>query len=169
MSPKKIDNRLKTIEDESADGSGASTSGGQGGKIEFRDFLATGVHLRDDILPYEEQKRLLSNHSDIHELKVKQQKEKRDQYKALKNGEIKLAAHRAQRMNAGMGSQYKQNPILANKAQFSGIDQQVNMLPTENLAETNQDKRDELRNELQFRYQPQYQPSFNPKPRGPGS
>ncbi|MBX3709168.1 MAG: hypothetical protein KIT56_04065 [Gammaproteobacteria bacterium] len=143
-------------------------SGGQSGKIEFRDFLATGANLRDDLLSFEEKKHLIAIHQDVHELKVKQQKEKRQQYKDLKEGKIPLKTYREGLAASGMGAQYKANPMLANKAQFSGIDKQVNNLPTENLAETNQEKRDELLNELKYRLGYQPTPTFNPKPQGPG-
>lgn len=147
---------------------GTGSSGGQSGKIEFRDFVTSRADMRDDLLPFDEKKRLLSTHKDLNESKVKQQKEKRDHYKDLKNGKIPLAVHRAGLMGGGMNAQFKANPILANKAQFSGIDRQVNSLPTENLAETNQDARDELMNELKYRLGYEARPTFNPKPHGPG-
>lgn len=164
--------KKKPLNDSDKDGEGGETgtgsgTGGQGGKIAFRDFLATGENLRDDLLPFEERKRLLATHKDINEVKVKQQKEKRDHYKDLKNGKIALNTFRGL-MGKGMSSQFKPNPILANQAQFSGIDKQVTGLPNENLAETNQDKRDELLNELRYRLGYEARPSFNPKPHGPG-
>ncbi|VVC77283.1 hypothetical protein AQUSIP_26100 [Aquicella siphonis] len=167
MSSNKKHDKYRDI-NASGDDEGTGSSGGQSGQIEFHDFLATGANLRDDLLPFEEQKRLLSTHKDLHEAKVKQQKEKRDQYKDLKNGKVPLKAFREGLMASGLNAQYKANPILANKAQFSGIDRQVNALPTENLAETNQDKRDELLNELKYRLGYQPAPAFNPKPHGPG-
>jgi len=147
---------------------GTGSSGGQSGKIEFRDFVTSRAEMRDDLLPFEEIKHLITIHKDIHESKVEQQKAKRDQYKDLKNGKIPLQTFRAGLAGSGMNAQFKANPILANKAQFSGIDKQVNSLPTENLAETNQDKRDELLNELRYRLGYEARPTFNPKPQGPG-
>lgn len=157
---------LNESDTEGEGGSGTST-GGQGGKIAFRDFLATGQNLRDDLLPFEEKKRLIAAHQDIHEIKVKQQKEKRDHYKDLKNGKIALNTFRGL-MGKGASSAFKPNPILANQAQFSGIDKQVTSLPTENLAETNDDKRNELLNELKYQLGYEARPTFNPKPYGPG-
>ena len=162
------DKNKKYNSDQDEDDQTGAGSGGQGGKIAFKDFLTTGANWRDDTLPFEDQKRLLSQHLDLHEAKVKQQKEKRDQYKNLKEGKVSLAAHRAGVAGAGMSSQYKTNPILANKAQFSGMDRQVNVLPTENLADTNEEQRNELQNELQYRLGYQPTPTFNPKPHGPG-
>jgi hypothetical protein len=150
------------------DQTGTTGSGGQGGKIEFHDFLATGANVRDDLLSFEEKKHLIATHKDVHELKVKQQKEKRDQYKNLKEGKVTLKSFREGLMASGVNAQFKANPILARSAQFSGIDRQVNQLPTENLAETNQEKRDELLNELKYRLGYQPAPAFNPKPHGPG-
>lgn len=149
------------------DESGESGSTGQGGRIEFRDFMATTANIRDDLLPFEEKKRLLGMIKDYHELKVKDQKNKRDDYKQLKEGKVTLKDFRnGLAAAAGMSSQYKANPALANKAQFSGIDRQVNPLATENVADTNNDKRNELT--LDHRLTNKPAPAFNPKPRGPG-
>lgn len=137
--------------------------GGAGGKIEFRDFLSTGENKRDDLLSPEEKKRLLAVHQGEHEDRVKKQKELSEQRKALKDGKIPLQTYR-QGLMAGMSSQYKVNPVLANKAQFSGIDRQVNALPNENIAETNEEKRNELENQYRLRYAPQSAPKFHPKP-----
>lgn len=164
MSDRKL-NKNKDLNEDDAEGGASGDASG----IEFRDFVTPSTDWRDDQLPFDEKKRLLIVHQDIHELKVKAQKDKRDQYKELKQGKMALQDFR----NAlGASAQYKANPILANKAQFSGIDRQVNQLPNENVADTNPEKRDELRNELRNeltnRLQHQAKPSFNPKPRGPG-
>src|SRR5438045_902483 len=97
---------LKENQDGDSGDVGTGSSGGQSGKIEFRDFLASGANLRDDLLPIDEKKRLLSTHKDLHESKVKQQKEKRDQYKDLKNGKLPLQTYRAGLMGSGMSSQF---------------------------------------------------------------
>ena len=165
-----LNSRIDKETDSSTD-SGSDTgtsSGGQGGGIDFVDFTSTSVHTRDDLLSPEEKKRLLSTHKDINEVKVKQQKEKRDHYKDLKNGKISLLAHRAGLAAQNIIAKFKANPILANKAQFSGIDKTVSTLPNEALAETNEDKRNELQNELRHQLGYQNTPKFNPKPRGPG-
>lgn len=153
-------------EDDDSQGTAGSTGtgGGAAGQIEFRDFLASAENLRDDLLPPEERRRLLSVHKDTHEIRVKAQKDKRETYAQLKSGKISLQSFRHAGMGAGMSSQYKANPALANKAQFSGIDKQVIGDPTQNLAETNQDQRNELQNELRMRLGLQAAPKFNPKP-----
>ena len=139
---------------------------GRGGAIEFHDFVSSNAHWRDDELPFDERKRLLMVHQDVHELKVKAQKEKREHYRQLKEGKMSLETFRE---NYGANAQYKPNPILADKAQFSGsTDRQVNQLPNENIADTNPEQRNELRNELTHRLQYRPDPMFNPKPRGPG-
>jgi hypothetical protein len=170
-SDKSYDKKKQPLIDSDLEEGGSETgsgSGGQGGKIEFHDFLSTGANLRDDTLPFEEEKRLLSNHKDIHELKVKQQKDKRQQYKDLKDGKVPLKDFREGLRASGMSSQFKTNPELADKAQFSGIDKQVNPSPPENDADTNPEQRDELQNELRYRLGYQPTPTFNPKPHGPG-
>jgi len=165
---KKLNSFDRENEDDETGQDSASGTGGQSGQIEFHDFLATGANVRDDLLPYDEKRRLLSLHKDIHELRVKQQKEKRDQYKNLKEGKIPLNAYRDGLRASGGSAQFKTNPILAQSAQFSGIDRQVSGLPTENIADTNQEQRDELQNELRYRLGYQPAPTFNPKPQGPG-
>ncbi|RDI43761.1 hypothetical protein [Aquicella lusitana] len=150
--------------DQDTEGESGKGSGGKSGQIEFRDFLASGEHLRDDLLSSDEIRRLLSVHKDGHEDRVKLQKDKREQYKALKEGKISLAAHRQGLMGAGMSAQYKVNPILANKAQFSGVDRQINPIPEENIAETNNEKRNELQFQYNLRHRPEYAhaPKFIP-------
>lgn len=140
-----------------------SGSSGQSGAIEFRDFLTTASQTRDDLLSADEKKRLLSQHKDIHELRVKKQKEIRDNRQLLKNGQAEVRKANRQARLAAI-SPYKPNPILANKAQFSGIDRQVNALPTENVAETNAEMRDELEYQYRLRYAPNNAPQFHPKP-----
>lgn len=160
-----LDDKNKKNAEEGGSESGTG-SGGQGGKIEFRDFLATGPD-RDDLLSSEEQRILLSQLADIHEQKVKDQKQKRDEYKNVKEGKVALQDFRAGKMGMGVSAQYKVNPKLANKAQFSGVDRQVNVLPTENHADTNENDRNELQDELRYRMGYQATPKFNPKPHGP--
>lgn len=139
---------------------GESGQGGQTGQIAFTDFLASGKHLREDLLP-DEIKRLLAQHNDVNEASVKKQKDKRDQYKALKEGLMKL---RDFREKLGRLNEYRNHPILSNKAQFSGIDKQVNALPSEAELKTNDAPRNELENQYRLRYAPTAQPRFNPKP-----
>lgn len=163
-------NPKKLHEDEEESGSGQagsgeqSGSGGQGGKIAFRDFIKSGDSLRDDQLSPEERKRLLAVHRDAHEARVEKQKEQREKYADLKNGKVPLQQYRDGLANSGMNAAYRAHPVLSQKAQFSGIDRQVNSLPTENLSEANQEQRNEL--ELQYRLQHslQHTPKFNPKP-----
>ena len=105
-------------------------------------------------------------HGDTHELCVKKQKVLRDQYHQLKNGQITLQTYKQEVMGASMGSssQYQAHPALKDKPQFSGMDNKVNTLPSENIAETNNDKRNELDYQYRLRHQPQNAQKFNPKP-----
>lgn len=150
--------------DESGTEEGGEGEGGQSGQIEFRDFLGGAERMRDDLLSPEEKARLLSVHQDVHEIRVKKQKELREQRQALKDGKISLQNYREGLAGNGINSQYKANPILANKAQFSGIDRQVIALPNENVAETNPEQRDELEHRYRLSHRLENAPVFNPKP-----
>ncbi len=147
---------------------GESGEGGKSGSIEFHDFLSTGENIRDDMLSRDEIRRLLSTHKDSNELRVKSQKDKRDDYKKLKEGKMALQVFRETHGIGAGRSAFRANPALRDKAQFSGVDRQVNALPTENMADTNQEKKDELLNELRHRLGYAATPKFNPKPQGPG-
>ena len=151
------------------DSTGEGTSGGAGSQIAFVDFIGATDHKRDDLLPASEKKRLLSVHKDTNALRVTKQKETRDVRKALKDGKISLQTYRQGLGlgNTGMRSQYKANPALKDKAQFSGIDRQENVLPTENNSATNEEQRNELQNRLENRLTNTPQPRFNPKPHFP--
>lgn len=161
--PKLLPEQL--IDDESGRGTdeGSGGKGGKGGGIEFREFITSGERLRDDLLTGDEKRRLLSVHEGQHEGVVKKQKSTRDQRKQLKEGKVSLPAYRQGLASQG-GSQYKSHPVLSQKAQFSGIDRQVNSLPTENVADTNQEKRDELQYQYNLVHRPENAPRFNPKP-----
>jgi len=154
--------RNKRQEDEDREGGGASSSGSG---VQFRDFLGDKQANRDDLLSAEEIRRLMVVHGDVHEIKVKKQKELRDQRKSVREGKVSLNAFRQGLMGGGLASQYKVNPILADKAQFSGIDSQVTPLPDENIAETNPDLRDALEHQYRLQNQPRNAPHFHPKPK----
>jgi hypothetical protein len=141
---------------EGAEGTG--TSGGQGGQIEFRDFIGTGAGSREDLLAPQDKLHLLSMHKEVHETRVKKQKALREARLAVKQGKVSVDSYRQGLASAGTNAQYKANPILANKAQFSGIDRQVNALPNENVAETNPEQRYQLSNRMENT------PRFHPKP-----
>lgn len=163
----KIDDDHQDDETGSGEG-GQGQAGGQSGQIAFHDFLSDTKALRDDLLSPEERKRLLSVHKDTHELRVKKQKELRDYRHMLKNeGKASLQTYRQGMggIGGGINSEFKANPVLADKAQFAGIDRQVNALPTENAAEnTNEADRNELKNQLRHTLTHTPTPSFNPKP-----
>lgn len=161
--------RLLNQDSDSGDSgdTGESGKGGKGGKrgeVEFKAFISLGEKGRDDLLPPDEKRRLLSTHKDTHELRVKKQKDLIDKRHAVKEGKMPLQEYRDGLRANNPASQYKTNPVLANKAQFSGMDRQVNSLPNENLADTNNAKRDELTYQYQLRYQPENAPKFNPRP-----
>lgn len=137
-------------------------AGSQSGDMRFKDFLNPGA-LREDLLPPDQIKRLLSNHQRQHEERVKKQKNAREQYQAVKAGQLPLQTVREGK-GSGMQSAYHPHPVLADKAQFSGVDKQINPQPSENIADTNEADRNELENQYRLQYAPQIQPKFNPKP-----
>lgn len=162
MSSKRDKNKsgILPADDDADDDQGSS---GQGGKIEFHDFVTGSGSLRDDQLPPDEMRRLLSIHNDAQKDRVKKQKELRDQRKEAKAGN-KVRKEAGQGLSAGMHSQYPPHPILSDK--LRGADPQVNPNPSENNVQTNEANRDELQHKYQLRHQPQLtnRPQFNPKP-----
>ena len=140
--------------------SGSEGQGGKSGQIEFRDFLGS-ERFRDDELSPSEKKRLLSIHQETHEIRVKKQKNASNQLKALKEGKVSLSTYREGRVE-GRGHSYKDNPKLVDKIQFSGRDKRESVLPNENIAETNEEKRNELQYQPQLRYAPNQAPRFIP-------
>lgn len=153
----------KRLEDEADD----EGSGGRRGDLDFHDFLGTGP-LREDLLPPDQLKRIIAEHRAQHETRVKKQKELRDNYKAVKEGKQSVNALREQR-GSGLNSSYPPHPVLADKAQFSGIDKENNPNPADNIADTNEADRNELENQYRLQHQPapKNQPKFNPKPQMP--
>ena len=149
------------------DGSG---KGGASGEIVFKDFLKSGMEQRDDLLTGVELRNLLAAHKDTSEGRVKKQKELRDQRADLKAG--KQQTYEQQGYAAENQTPYKPHPALMDKAQFSGIDRQVNALPTINAADTNEADRNELDNQYRQKYElePKQAPSlvFSTKLKPPG-
>ncbi|MBA3661792.1 MAG: hypothetical protein H0W64_08700 [Gammaproteobacteria bacterium] len=145
-------------------GDAGSASGGAGGQIEFRDFLTNRESARDDLLTGEEKRRLLSVHKDRHAVRVDAQKKLREERKQIKEGKVAKSFNQQGNGQQRQG-EYKANPVLAAAAQFSGsVDNKVNTVPTEHIAETNNDKREELEYQYQLRNRPENTPRFNPKP-----
>lgn len=156
--------KLNQSDDEDTDSHAGEGGSSTSGEIKYRDFMTT-ERLRDDLLSPEEKKRLLAVHDTIHAANVKNQKEKREARTALRAGIRSPAYQQGLREDAQSGTLHR-HPILGDKAQFSGQDQQVNALPDENKADTNHDKREELRYQYQLQHQPEQAPTpvFNPKP-----
>ena len=160
----KYDKKNNPFTEREEDESGDEGSGGQGSGIAFVDFNDSHAERRDDQLSGDEQKHLLIMHKEVHEDKVKHQKEKIELNKQLKNGKDARSSYGVGAPGGGSSDwQYKENPALANFGK--GVDIKVSSLPNENVAETNQAQRDELQNELKLRLG--QQPKFNPKPAGP--
>ena len=123
--------------------SGESGGGGIGGKVHFRYKDPASSLPRDDALPATEIKRLLIIQSELHKTRVDKQKQIRKERQEVKSGRKHI--HRSdysRRHGAGRYSSYKKHPI-SNKAQFSGMDRQMSAIPSENIAETNAEQRQE--------------------------
>lgn len=150
---------------EDGDGRG-SGSGGQG-KLDFKDFTGiTGQPMRDDVLPPDEMRRLLIIAARGHKESVKKEKTKRDGIKALKEEKTSLQDYR-QQMSAG-ANQYKANPKLADKVQFSGASPEVSHIPNDSLTNTNEEAKNEKKNEYRLTHQLRNEPQFNPQFKPPG-
>lgn len=148
---------------------GGSSTGSEGGKIGFVDFLNPHSAARDDLLSEKDRKHLLGVHKDVHKSKVELQKDKLTQIKNLKNGKMTLGAYRASMGGGGYGpSAFKNNPALKNYGR--GIDPKVIGTPNEVDAQTNNDKREELLNDLRMRlgYQAKPMHTYTPKFKPPG-
>lgn len=160
---KKYNKKQWLDESDGAQGDGEKGSSGASGHIEFQDFLAAGLGQRDDLLSPDERKRLISVHKETHERRVQEQLNTAKERKALKEGKLSLRSF-YENMREVVTAVFKTHPI-SRKAQFSGKDRQVNEIPG-NVAETNNDKRNELQYQYNLRHRPQHThtPKFNPKP-----
>ncbi len=140
--------------------------GGESGGIESRYRDPSSTEQRDDILSPAELKRRLAVHKDVHKSRVDKQKATRKERKEAKEGPVNLTSRKAYTGGMGAGgaySQYKTHPIAI---KFSGIrDQKISAVPSENIAETNQEQKQELENKNENKLRLNYQPGFNPKPR----
>lgn len=152
-----VDKRKFDHEDESD--SGSQGSGSQGSGQEFHDFLNSNEQSRDDQLSAHDKRIKLGEHNSSQEGRVKNQKDKRDQYKDLRNGKTPLEDFRAQRNGTGAYAKYKPNPILMNAAQFSG---ENNTLPN-NEIDTNNDDKHELRLRNRLEAAPRFNPQLRPR------
>ncbi len=139
--------------------------GGKAGDIEFHLFIPAS---RDDTLPPTEMARLLHKHGELHKVQVDTQKATRKEREKIKNDPKSTAGYDSLGLrNGGTDSAYKTHP-LSNHAQFSGAtDKKVTGVPSDNLAQTNENEKQELVEKLDLRFQHQHKntPKFSPKPR----
>lgn len=157
-------------EEEGESGEGEGGISGQTGEIKFRyrDILSTEP--RDDVLPEAEIRRLLLVHEDIHKERVDKQKATRKERDDIKNGRVNANSYDGLGLRKGGGggggnSPYKQHPV-SNHAQFSGAtDRKITGVPSDSLAETNDDIKQDLLDKLDLRFQHKNVPKFNPTPR----
>lgn len=156
---------IKRVLDEDEEGESGTSSTGAGGGIEFKDFTGLKGETRDDLLPPDEKRRLMIVAERLHKASVKKEKDKRQLMQDLKKEVINLMDYR-QMTNASAG-QYKVNPILANKVQFSGMSPEVSINPVDSLTQTNDELQNKLNNEYRLTHQlrNEIKREFNPKPR----
>jgi hypothetical protein len=160
---------LNHLEDENQGDDGDESSGSQGGRsgqVEFHDFLSPGGS-REDLLSYDEKKHLLLIHKDGNEIRLKKAKDLiADRLKIKeKVGKFLHSVYEYGKSFAqGAHNQYKPNPALHDKAQFSGVDKQVSPDSTINDAITNEAERQEPENEYRKRFTPELTPHFRPTP-----
>lgn len=159
--------KLKQKEDDQGDQGEQGGAEGKGSGTVFRYVDVLSTEPRDDVLPPNKIKRLLSEHKDIHKRRVDNQRITRKERKAIKEGRVILtssATYRAGfRAAGGSNSLYKTHPIAY---KFSGIrDTKVSAFPSDNIAETNVEKKEELQNRLENQLRLRHAPKFNPKPR----
>lgn len=162
MKANENDKKLQDEDDQGEQGGTGTQTGGT--EFHYVDVLSTPP--RDDVLPPNEIRRLLSEHQDLHKKRVDNQKLTRKERKAIKEGRVILnstATYRAGLRATGGASLYKTHPIAY---KFSGMrDTKVSAFPSDNIAETNLDKKEELQNRLENQLRLRNAPKFNPKPR----
>lgn len=137
------------------------STGSQGSSIQFADFITTKSGLTDDNLPPDELRRLRAVHNSAHEDRVKKQKALREYRNEVKEGKISAEKHQA-RMSAEREGNYPPHPILADKAQFSGIDKQENQIPSLNETQTNEGDKEKLENKYRKQHKLELGKKFIP-------
>lgn len=131
-------------------------SGGQGGAIEFTDFIFPAERK----LTAAEEKQKLAEHKEINSQLVEEQKDERE--KRLDPTQGKGAGYQLGASNSS--SDFEAHPILSQVAEFDGVDPQMNADPNKNETKKNQ----ELTLQHQKRLDLQNQPSFVPPTPRPG-
>jgi len=146
-------------------------SDGKAEEVGFRYKDAYSLDPRDDQLSPQEMKRLLAVHKDVHKSRVDKQKILRQDRKSQKEGPTSIVERTEYKGDysgpggGGTSSNYKTHPIAA---KFSGIhDPKVTVMPSENIAETNDELRNELDNKLENKLENknEYRQKYTPKPR----
>lgn len=151
--------KIDSTEDDSDQGE--SGSGAAGSSIQFADFVTGKTGLTEDSLPPDEIRRLRAVHNTAHEDRVKKQKALIENRNAVKEGKDVSDRHQAQ-MAAERENQYPPHPLLADKAQFSGIDKQENQVPSLNETQTNEGDKEKLENKYRKQHQPEMGKKFIP-------
>ncbi len=160
MKPNDNDKKKKIINlndrDQEDSGSGAA-----GSSIQFADFVTGKSGITEDSLPPDELRRIRAVHNAAHEDRVKKQKALIENRKAAKEGKEAANKHQAG-MGAERENQYPPHPLLADKAQFSGIDKQENQVPALNETQTNEGDKEKLENKYRKQHQLEMGKKFIP-------
>jgi len=155
-------NKIENDDQSGESGESGKSGGGVAGKIKF-DWEVLPVTKK---LPPGEVKRILAALKQSHLEKVRKERIKRKDRKALKEGKRtnQYGAANGYGYGGGPAGNNKKHPILGDSAQFSGmIDHQVTPVPDENTADTNPEQRNENKNELTLGLR--LAPTNTPKPR----
>lgn len=158
---KQDDKNKKNIYTEDDSNQGDSSSGAAGSSIQFADFITGKSGLTEDSLPPDELRRLRAVHNTAHEDRVKKQKALLENRNAVKEGKDAANKHQAT-MAAQQENQYPPHPLLADKAQFSGIDKQENQVPALSETQTNEGDKDKLENKYRKQHKPEMGKKFIP-------
>lgn len=134
-----------------------SGTGGKSGQVEFRDFLSSNES-RENLSPHEK-KMLLAAHEATNKASIDKQRERKNSLEAVKANKISLEAFRQE---GGQQDAQMSHPLLKDKAQFSGMDNQVD--PTQDNGKANDNKRAELKYNHDKQNRKEYTPSNTPRP-----
>ncbi len=147
------------------------SQGGKTGRVEFSGVL-TGLtdQRRDDAVPLSEPeiRQLLVEHEKRHAEQVEKQREEQKARELQQKDPSKKEEYSLGQGGLGYGggadSGFPPHPVLAEAAQFSGMDKQVTAAPADHKAETNAEIQQELANRLQLGFKLQHQPKLSAAP-----
>jgi hypothetical protein len=160
----KKDELEQRLMNEESEGEGGG-KGGRTGEIAFRYHDVLSSQPRDDVFPEAEIRRLLIVQEELHKQQVDKQKITRKERDDIKKGRVQSKGYDGLGLrkggSGGMESVFDSHPTLSKTAQFSGgIDNKVTSVPSDSLAETNDDIKQQLLAQLQLRFGLRQQPTL---------